>query len=236
MKKLLIISSFLLMASIAYATLSISDNFDDNSLNATLWGTYTSNGSVTETSQQLHNGITANTSNAEALTYSKSLYNLTGSDAYVNLVQAASPGVDTMFGLQNGSSNYGSRMMWLCTPTTCYTYIQLAYANKCTGVDAECSSVSITPGANTYLRIREASGTTYFDYSTNAQSSWTNSYSTSTSALPYAVTSMEVLFDVYEWSSSGGTTNNASYYDNFDIPITAGSVYTNSPQGNWFRE
>lgn len=210
------------MYDTSLGAVTLTDDFDDNSLDGTKWGTYTNSGTVTEATQQLKLTVTANTSGAEALLYSANNYNFDETSAYVNMVQTASPGVDSLFWLQ---SDYGDRIGFICSGGWCYIMVQDGYADKCSGTI--CAESAVAPGANTWLRLREASGVTYFEYSTNNQDSYSTLYSTSTALLPFAVSTMQVTMSAYEWSGTGATTQNVTIFDNFNnTPVVGGGAST----------
>ncbi len=195
---------------------TLSDNFNDNSLDTGKWGPYNNNGSVTETNNRLQIAITPSTIGAYAGVYSVDSYNLQGSFVEVNIQQGATPGCDTLIGIRNSTAPYGTDLLWISNPSDggVHAVIRDAY-------DWVTSTfVSVSLGSNFYVRIRESGGTVYWDYSTDGRSSWTNAKSSAVSALPItSVTDVEITLDVYEFSSSGGTTNSYSIFENFNVPL-----------------
>ena len=189
----------------------LTDNFNDNSINGTLWGTYTaSSGTVAETSQHIVISPAASTVGSEAQLYSQSSYSLTGSNCYLNFVQGSSQSVDTYVKLLLDANN---TVAFIWNNGTLYSYTLIA------AVEAYRNSASVTAGASTWLRIRESGGTLYWDYSTNDRSSWTNLDSM---ANPFAVTSLALLLGSYEWGSSASP--GSTIFDN--INTTPATGYT----------
>ena len=91
------------MADIA----TLADNFNDNSINGTLWSEWEDNATVTETNQQLE--ITPQGSvEADGSLYSNDTYDIDGSECFVEVVQVnnTSSYTDTQFALKANSDDY----------------------------------------------------------------------------------------------------------------------------------
>lgn len=195
---------------------TLSDNFDDNSLDAGKWASYGNDGSASETNNRLEVAITPNTADAYAGAYSIYTYDLRGSFAEVSIQQGANPGCDTLIGLRESTAPYGTDLIWLSNPSDGGVYAVIR--NEYGWVTSTFVSVSL--GSNFYVRIRESGGTVYWDYSTDGRSSWTNAKSSAVSALPVtSVADVEITLDVYEFSGTGGTTNAYSIFENFNTPL-----------------
>jgi len=215
------------LTALAISDFPVSDDFDDNSFDTSKWSEYETSCVNSEANQQLEQVYSANTSGAECDTSTLTTsYNFDEMQVNVNLVQVASPGVDNIFLIGNIGSSYGDRAMWLCSSATCYTYIQSDYSAIAGCGSTYCSSESITPGANTYLKFREESGMFYFEYSTDAKETWNTSYSTPSMNIPFSLSSTRVVMSGYEYSGTGATTENTLIFDNFMISDTETSATT----------
>lgn len=236
------IITILLCLSIAYpvfGAITISDNFNDNSLDTGIWGYY--NLSIpgeahAEINQMTEMAVAPNTSGSESDLISNSNFNFDETEAHVKIGQVATPGTDTSLILYQ-NPNYGDRLMWLCSASGCWTYIQDNYVDMCGGTF--CSSQSgLVIDADTAFRIKETGGTITFDYSENSGNNWTNSYSTTTANLTFSVNAMYVQLQVYEWSGTGATTEATSTFDEFNtlsgappdtyLPINNGGTVINN--------
>lgn len=186
---------------------TLKDNFDDNSLSAQ-W----SSDNGTETGQQLR--IAANTSSGTYNTVvSTTTYDLTASRACVQLVNAGSLTVNTMevypVELYDASESY-------------YLYWALEYgtdeiaAYKIDGSTSELFRASYNSSTHAWFRIREASGTIYFDTSTDGLT-WTNRASTT---VGFSITALKGAMDLLNPSSGSNTI----IFDNWNYITGTASI------------
>jgi hypothetical protein len=123
---------------------------------------------------------------------SVSRYDLTGSSAYVQVLDFGNQslsGHDVYFHLQDNSSN--SVAMQAARNT-------LSAKTTVAGVSTQIGKpIPLDPVAHRWWRIREASGTTYFDTSPDSVT-WTNRWSI---ADPINLTSLEVILQSGSWES-----------------------------------
>ncbi len=196
------------MASIS----TLTDNFNDNSLDATKWIEDDSDGSYAETNQQLE--ITTALSvvyAAESIDTDiagNPRYNLTGSQASLKLVDAGNQSLTSYaFEFKIFSTGFGYSMNFV-----------VSGGDISVNVDDGSAQGTMTYNATThrYLRIREASGICYWDYSADGIS-WTNMYSISN---PFDITTCIVQFKVSTSSLELSTTT--AKVDDFNIgpPVT----------------
>lgn len=242
MNRILYSLILLLAPLVSFGAITLTDNFDDNSIDGAKWTTTTSGGVVREIGGMMELIVPPLTNNAYAQLKSASTYDMADSAATVQYLKAANPSVDSSLQMYN-SGTPTSRMMWLCGPTTCYVQIQQAGVDKCTGATV-CATVTLPtgPSPNTWLRIREASGTTYFEYSTDKTTSWTNAYSTTTASFAtwgITTTSLTIMLEAYEYAATGAGTDYNSVFDNFGVaacdPSTSvcGDFYLQSGYDAW---
>lgn len=194
---------------------TVIDDFNDNSIDLAKWYTYLNAATITETGQRIEINLTPNTVGAEGDLISAGDFTLRSSSVFVTFLQAATPGVDSLFSVQ---SEPGNRLMWLLTATTAQAYVQDGYSTISSG-----SSIGITPGASLAFRIREILGRVYFDYSIDGGATWTNSHSESVSNIPWEIGDISALVAAYEYSGTGATTQSVSVFDNFNILAGGGS-------------
>jgi len=203
---------------------SLTDNFDDNSVDGAKWYQYTAgSGTIAEASSQIELSVHATTLNSECDLGSNNRYNLVGSSFVVNLKQAAHDYVNTALTLQDSG---GNRLSWLHDgSSTLYATWDVAYEWQGTT-----PSVSFTPGTDAYLRIRESGGTIYWDYSTDRGQTWTNLRSELVTTITFPVTALEITLNNYKYSATS-TSQVKSIFDNVNIipvqtPVTKSLKYT----------
>jgi hypothetical protein len=180
---------------------TLTDNFDDNSLDAGKWTNYGSN--VSETSQQLQ--VTTTLAGDYAGIQSFTTYDLTGSSARVQVVDAGNQALTSLEVypclLQIDASNY---ITWLVAGGNIAVYKKVA------GVSTSLFSTAYSSTTHTWFRIRESGGTTYWD--TSDGFTWTNRHSV---ANPITVTTLYADLQVGTWQAEASTTT--VKFDNFNL-------------------
>jgi len=166
----------------------LRDNFDDNT-QAAAWSDSYALGSATkaETGGQAVFTLPSSTAGTHEAAYlSGAAYDLTGEAASVNVPTMVATGVAAyaFFRLRIDTSN------WLDFFQQSGT---LYFRKVVAGVTTNLASVSYSSSTHRWWRIREASGTIFFDTSTNASggASWTNRASV---ANPFDITALFVTF------------------------------------------
>lgn len=184
-------------------TASIRDNFNDNTRNTSIWNQF---GSVSETGGKLV--VTSTISSAVYGGYtSVNTYDLTGSYAYARVVDAGNQSLTswqaTPILLALDASN---NLSWYVNAGNIHAQNQVA------GVYTDIKGdVAYDSAVHKYFRIRESSGTIYWDYSTNGKA-WTNYTST---ANPFAITALEV--DIIAGTYSPELSQTSATFDNFNL-------------------
>lgn len=187
----------------------ISDFTDNFSTLASSWSTYGTSGNVTSTSGQLQ--VVGST------TFSGRVTNvprtLVGSSAVVESVQQLNSGAGgtyTYFNLYRDSSNklqFDVRGAGLLTAR-----------RTIAGTETQLASTTYNNTTHRWRRIREDSGTIYWDYSADGQT-WTN-FTSATVASTFAVTSMIAELGC----GFTGTETGTAIWDNFNL-APAGTTY-----------
>lgn len=178
---------------------TLTDDFTTK--NSTNWwfdSTVTVSGNVSIPVTSAYPGMGSNTT-----------YDLTGSEAYLQTVQRANAGngsVDTQWLL---AADGGNLLKWIVEGTS----IMAIYVVNGTSTTAFTATYSATTHA--WWRIREQSGTTYFDTSTDG-STWTNRASLLN---PFPLTAMYVNIMAGYWSTE--TSPGTAIYDNFNTSAFA---------------
>ena len=193
---------------------TLTDNFNDNSIDAAKWSVYNAGGFTTaETNQQWE--LTTALAIGSTNPYSITTYDLTGSQATIKVVDA---------GNTTGLASALFSPLWLYVSDASYLRWYISGNGKI-GVWTRISNANDFPWSATYvaathkyLRIREASGTTYFDYSANG-TDWTNAYSL---ANPFAITAIEVNVEMRTDSAEASTTT--AKVDDFNILPSATTI------------
>lgn len=186
----------------------VVDDFNDNSINTEYWASY---GSISETGSQIQVSLTGASPNYSGL-YTVDEYNLTGSTAMVELKNAGNQAWTSLeVELQLlASSSVDNRIFFLITNGSIAAYKTVAT------VTTSLASATYNSTTHRWLRFREASGTTYWEYSSDA-TTWSTLHS---AANPITVTSMEMQIDAGIWAAESGTST--VIFDNFNnIPTTS---------------
>lgn len=180
---------------------TITDNFDDNSIDTGKWTTYGSN--VSETSQQLQ--VTTTLAGDYAGVQTLATYDLTGSSVRVQLIDAGNQSLASLEVypglLQIDSNNY---VTWLVAGGNIAAYKKVA------GVATSLYSAAYSSSTHQWFRIRESGGTTYWD--TYDGSTWTNRHSATN---PITVTALYADLQVGTWAAELSTTT--VKFDNFNL-------------------
>lgn len=161
--------------------ISLNDNFDDNSFDTSKWTNW-GGANVQETNQRIE--LTGTTTTNYFGFESAVNYDLSGKHVFVQFGNVQNPAAGWNATPLSLSLSTGNDMYWYLTNGSleCWTAVGGSYTQRG-------SSITYDPDVHKFVRIREASGTTYFDWSTDGRS-WTNHTSTSN---PFAVTSLVVL-------------------------------------------
>jgi hypothetical protein len=173
---------------------ALTDNFDDNSIDTAKW--YNEGGAqIAEANQELE--ITTTTDGGSWNIQTANTYDLTGSQVTIKLVDAGNTYSDFIFNLGIFKSDWTDNFNF--------------------GIDAAdiqaksyAASATYVPATHRYLKIREASGTMYWDTSPDGKT-WTNFYSV---ANPMVITSVYVTMTVNVGAHASTTT---AKIDDFNI-------------------
>lgn len=199
---------------------TLSDNFDDNSLNATLWA---ETGAVTEESGQIKM-TTAGVGESHEL-FTNGPYDLTGTRVFIQVVDAG----------DIATNNNWVVPLWLSDG---------AGGSVLVGIEKDGSDVEIygasgdfsfittqviyNPAVHKFFGIRESGGTIFFEYSTNG-SSWTSLGSDTAANLGISVTSLNLLVLV----SDGGIAPEEVWFDNLNtLPAILAAATGSGTGGN----
>jgi hypothetical protein len=189
---------------------TINDDFNDNSMDTTLWTTINGSGTVSETSGRLSIAPASSFVGLDYQGYSSiRQYNLTGSQITIQLIQGmgTNAGDEQMFGAIMDDNN---GIYWMITDSR-YTY-----RHQIAGTNVDVHTTSRNDPANAFWRIREKSGIIYWDVSSDAVT-WSN---VRTSLVQFDITSLTVIIKAGTWQSVAipGT----AIFDNFNTINTAG--------------
>jgi hypothetical protein len=186
---------------------TLTDNFNDNSISAS----WTAGGDKwLEQNNELE--FTTLTGGCDAYFYSNSSYDLTGSQATLKIVDLGNQTIASYafaFQLQGGTTLY-----WRVKAGTIYA----GYGNAFSG-GTDLATASYVAATYKYLKIREASGTTYYDYSADGVS-WTNFTSGANGS---GITAKQVVIEVQSTAEASTTT---AKVDDFNI-LPSATILTN---------
>jgi len=172
---------------------ALSDSFPGTSLNGALWGSF---GTVA-----LAKGIVTLTDIAHSARYSGikslALYDLTDSHLQAQLVSAGPQAASTQACLQVVDSSGTNALAFMVTDGSLRAEQQVA------GSYTMLASTAYSAAAMAWLRIREAAGTTYFEYSPDAKT-WTGLWS---GADPITQTALNAVIQHGMWSATDPQTS-----------------------------
>jgi hypothetical protein len=176
---------------------SLIDNFDDNSLDTAKWTSFNDpNVTVSEVRGRLEIAPPANATGYGGIS-SVNIYDLTGSSAYLRLVQKlnAGAGPETVYWLGPDSNNWVGFFL-------ADNEIHAGY--NVAGTRTLANPTIYSPSTHAWLRVRESGGTTYWETAPDTASNppvstdWVAFYSL---ANPIAVTSVIARIEGGTWAA-----------------------------------
>jgi hypothetical protein len=199
-------------AQITYTTplaSALTDNFDDNSIDAAKWSADTSGGgTIAESGQKIIITPVANDASYEVLWGSVATYDLTSSAVFLQILQAAN----------------GACPLWLTVALSDYSnavrigiYSNRIYIGTWGG---NIDSIAL-PSTPIWLKISESGGYIYFWYSLDG-TSWTQVGSAL--ANPFTMTSVFPAFSVENYGAEASP--GAAWFDNFNVAPSGSSIKT----------
>ena len=194
----------------------LSDDFNDNSLDAAKWNPWNT-GDAVETSQAL--SITSTLATSYKGMDSLATYSLVGSYAYVEVSHVLTGLTDatTCLGLFYDSTN---SLSFFTLNGSLFAQKQVA------GVYTIITSVTYNSVVHRWWRYREASGTIYFDYSADGII-WTNFTSTT---VPFSL--LALYGSLFIGTDSANTLTDTAIFDNFNVAPVASADIT-LPRGQY---
>ncbi|HEU4457310.1 MAG TPA: hypothetical protein VFR81_29850, partial [Longimicrobium sp.] len=187
---------------------TLVDNFNDNSIDAVLWSAYGGT-QAREVNQRVEIRVPGSTGGSTyAGISSQSTYDLTGSEVRVELVQAYTPRVPGEAYLQAGASS-GNVVSVIVTEGN------LSAAQGIGGTWTHLVIERYDPARHRWLRIRERSGTTYWETSADG-CEWELLHSKANPITLTAVT-LEIGAGTWQGTASPGVV----VFDNFNVRDTS---------------
>ncbi len=192
---------------------TLTDNFDDNARNTSLWTLTTGTGTTAETGGQL---VITPASNNPSATYdgytSVSTYNLTSSQVTVEIPQGITPasGNEQVFSLQLDANNNLS--MLLGGSNGILFRVKTAGSTSDTGVTRNDTSMR-------WWRIRESGGVVFHETSPNGNT-WTVRR---TSSVTFSITSLQVRIAAGTWQNVASP--GSGIFDNLNVLGTTNGAW-----------
>lgn len=208
------------------AASTLIDNFNDNSIDSGLWDSSTANGgTVTETGGQLVCTVQDNTDNSYGGLISKVTYSLDESSCFVKVLQIAvgEDLVETY--LVAGENNAGidviddDSLRVFVTDDPSNIYFQYRASSSSTTL----ASATYSDSTHLYWRLRESSGTTYWDTSADG-SNWTNRASVSTATHGIDHTTLYLSPSMREYDPAASIVEDTAIFDDFNVAPVAGGI------------
>jgi hypothetical protein len=192
---------------------TLTDNFNDNTMDTNLWSLLVGTGTTAETGSQL---VLTPASNNPGSTYdgysSVNRYDLTSSQATIELAQGvtATSGCEQAFTLEIDSSN--AITMLLGGSNNLIFRLKTAGSNNDTSVTRNDTTMH-------WWRIRESRGTVYWETSQNGNT-WTTRRS---AAVSFPVTSVRLKISAGTWQNVASP--GVGIYDNLNTLNTAAAPW-----------
>lgn len=183
---------------------ALADNYNDNSLNGTLWGVYTDGGgAVTEASQRINLAPGAGVASSNALLYANAAYDLRGSGLALKVAMTTVVGTGTELALETNATN--RYRLYMSTGDNLLTFQRTA-----AGVTTTVWSVTYSPTNHAYLFACEQGGTVYAFVSADCLN-WTNPAgagvgATAAGAINHASVTPKFNCFVYQSTAAPGAT------------------------------
>jgi hypothetical protein len=190
----------------------IQDNFNDNTLDTTLWTA--SGGDTTKVKEQNQRLEISHAANAEYNTLTTAaLYDMTGSSAQVQVISAGDMTIvshQVILGIAKDANN----AIFMTALNG-----QLQAYKKVAGVTTQIgSNVPYSVVDHLYWRMREFAGTIFYDTSPDGLT-WTNRWSV---ANPFAITSVTAYLQSGCFAVE--TVASFGYFDNFNVLATTATI------------
>lgn len=204
---------------------SLTDNFNDDSFDTSKW-TRTNATQIEEQNQRIEM-TTALAGNYVAMD-SKTQYDLTGSQAYIRLVDGGDVTESTVSSYEGYplvlAKDANNSLTWLIGYSTIYAIKKVGGSTTNLQTD--------TWDADTYkwLRIREASGVVYWDYSTDGIT-WLN-FTSATVASLFDISAMTAEISVGTWQAEANQVT--MVVDSFNVDAN-GDPATATRSNNYFN-
>lgn len=182
-------------------TQTLQDNFNDNVRDASKW---TSFGTlVAETNGELQ--LTTQLGGGYKGYTSLATFDLTGSYFSVEVINAGNQALNSLevalFGMKDSNNN----VFWLISGNLIMAY------KKVGGTVTQLATAAYLPAAHKFFRIRELSGTTFWEYSSDGLT-WTALHS---AANPFVITALFLELSTGTWNTEAAVTT--AVFDNFNL-------------------
>lgn len=191
---------------------TLTDNFDDNSLDGAKWesGTVGAGSTFSESSQQINEAPAASVTGAESYMPGvgfNPIYDLTGSYFHANLKQALNADANAYTWFNAIPDNFNNLFFAINgSPRLIIARTTIA------GVDADVASATYDATAHAWVRIREGGGQIYWETSPDGTpGNWSILGQLAT---PFIVTDMYPKLNAY---ADGVATPGTAIWDNFNI-------------------
>ncbi|MFA5386929.1 MAG: hypothetical protein WC322_00850 [Candidatus Paceibacterota bacterium] len=193
----------------------VSDNFDDNSINGSIWTIQEGTGTVIENGQKIILTPAPNTDGSSPILYTSGNYDLTNSSVYVNVKQVCNSNIKTTFDFILGN-DYDNRF-----------YIDhyngdLEFYKVISGSSSLVASIAYNDSAMSWWRVRGSGGIIYGEYSANG-SDW---YELGNFSDSFGADYMRIILETYEIGSVDSPGE--AWFDNFNTigATVSGTVFT----------
>ena len=185
-------------------TLTLSDNFNDNSFDTAKWAKDGDAAQSIEQNQRLE--ITHGVNIEYNATLAFTTYDLTGNDFFVKIVDAGNQALTSHSAIFGFSKDATNKVWFNISTDTITAYKQIGGVNTQIG-----SGISYSSTTHVFFRFREASGTIYWDTSSD-RVTWTNRWSL---ANPFVITAITPYMQTGCWQNEA--SGSYTYFDDFDI-------------------
>lgn len=188
---------------------TLTDDFNDNSLDTSKWTVWGTNASANETGGMLQ--VTTTTTAGYAGFTSLNTFDLSESEAVTQLISAGNTSLTSyqVFPISITNNGTTNKIEWVINSGSIHAEITVS------GGTTTVRSAAFSSTIHKWFKIRETNGRIFWDYSTNG-CDWTNFASTST-VIP--ITELYVAILAGTWSNMASSTT--AQFDNFNVSVSS---------------
>lgn len=192
------------------AVRTLIDDYNDNSVDATLWNTHTANGAtISETNGQTETSLAATTSGSWAGRHSVDQHDLNNSEIFMRINSATTGNSWLDLTLSNEPLPVVDNFIAIGIDVGTQL---LEAVQEVAGSDTTLATVAYDPSVHKWVKLKHENGTVYFQWATHPRRGWTTLHSM---APPVPISNVYVVTDDYEYDAA--STPNTHSFDSLNV-------------------